>query len=66
MVAITAATPARNRGRLGLQALRDTLAAVEVDIIGGEPIPRGPPFETEAAELLAALIDRAAAASQVT
>lgn len=41
VVAITAAVPGPERGRRGLQALRDTLSAVRATIVGGEPIPRG-------------------------
>jgi chromate reductase, NAD(P)H dehydrogenase (quinone) len=62
VVAITAAVPAPDRGRRGLQALRDTLTAVRATIVGGEPIVRGPEFDRQAAELLNALI---AAAAQV-
>jgi NAD(P)H-dependent FMN reductase len=47
VVAITAAVPGPERGRRGLQALRDTLSAVRVRIVGGEPIPRGPEFEPQ-------------------
>lgn len=60
VVAITAAVPAPDRGRRGLQALRDTLSAVRATIVGGEPIPRGPGFEPEVAALVQALIDAAA------
>jgi chromate reductase, NAD(P)H dehydrogenase (quinone) len=56
VVAITAAVPAPERGRRGLQALRDTLAAVRATIVGGEPIARGPEFDRHVAELLQALI----------
>ena len=42
VVAITAAVPAPERGRRGLQALRDTLGAVRATIVGGEPISQGP------------------------
>jgi NAD(P)H-dependent FMN reductase len=60
VVAITAAVPAPERGRRGLQALRDTLYAVRATIVGGEPIPKGPGFEPQIAALLRALIDAAA------
>jgi chromate reductase len=56
VVAITAAVPGAERGRLGLKALRDTLGAVSAVIVGGEPIVRGPSFEHEVGELLRALI----------
>src|SRR4029077_4412644 len=56
VVAITAAVPAPERGRRGLQALRETLAAVRATIVGGEPIARGPEFDRQLAEVLEALI----------
>jgi NAD(P)H-dependent FMN reductase len=56
VVAITAAVPAPERGRRGLQALRDTLSAVRATLVGGEPIPRGPEFDRQVAELVRALI----------
>ena len=59
VVAITAAVPGPERGRRGLQALRDTLSAVRATIVGGEPIPRGPDFEAQVAVLVRALIDTA-------
>jgi chromate reductase len=59
VVAITASVPGPDRGRLGLQALRDTLEAVSVTIVGGEPTTRGASFEREVATLLRALVDEA-------
>jgi NAD(P)H-dependent FMN reductase len=59
VVAITCAVPASERGRRGLKALSDTLAAVSARIVGGEPIARGPHFEGEVARLLATLVARA-------
>lgn len=56
VVAITAAVPGPERGRRGLQALRDTLSALRVTIVGGEPIARGPAFEAEVAGLVQALV----------
>ena len=56
VVAITAAVPARERGRRGLQALRDTLSAVRATIVGGEPIPKGPELERDVTELVRMLI----------
>jgi chromate reductase, NAD(P)H dehydrogenase (quinone) len=56
VVAITAAVPGPERGRRGLQALRDTLSAVRASIVGGEPIPIGPEFEPLVAALVEALI----------
>jgi chromate reductase len=57
VVAITAAVAAPERGRRGLQALRDTLSAVRATIVGGEPIARGPEFERQIAALVRALIE---------
>ena len=62
VVAITAAVPAPERGRRGLQALRDTLAAVRATIIGGEPIPPGPTRDRDVAQLVRALIAAVVAA----
>src|SRR6185295_14869785 len=62
VVAITAAVPAPERGRRGLQALRDTLAAVRVTIIGGEPIPAGPSRDRDVAQLVRVLIAAVAGA----
>jgi len=59
VVAITAAVPGPERGRLGLQALRQTLGAVRATIVGGEPIPRGPDFERRVAELVRELAEAA-------
>jgi len=56
VVAITAAVPGPERGRRGLQALRDTLSAVRAVIVGGEPIPIGSEFEGQIANLLRDLI----------
>src|SRR3954466_7886314 len=56
VVAITAAVPGPERGRRGLQALRDTLTAVRVTIVGGEPIVKGPEFDRQVATLMEALI----------
>ena len=56
VVGVTAAVPAPERGRRGLQALRDTLSAVRAEIVGGEPIPIGPTFESQVAALVRDLI----------
>ncbi len=61
VVAITAATPAPNRGERGLSALRQTLMAVSARIVGGEPIARGPAFEPSLRALLAQLVSEARA-----
>ena len=65
VVAITAAVPALERGRRGLQALRETLGAVRATIVGGEPIVAGPELDRHAAELVAALVAAARARSGV-
>lgn len=57
VVGITSVVPSPGRGRRGLQALRDTLSAVRVVIVGGEPIPAGPAFEHEVRDLVVALIE---------
>jgi chromate reductase, NAD(P)H dehydrogenase (quinone) len=59
VVAITAAVPGPERGRRGLQALRDTLSAVRASIVGGEPIPIGPEFERQVGVLVKDLIQAA-------
>lgn len=59
VVAITAAVPGAERGRLGLQALRQTLGAVNATIVFGEPIARGPAFEQEVGQLVRALVEAA-------
>jgi chromate reductase, NAD(P)H dehydrogenase (quinone) len=65
IVAITAAVPSPERGRCGLQALRDTLSAVRATIVGGEPIAKGPDFHSRIAELVADLLHVVAHASGV-
>jgi chromate reductase len=55
VVAITAAVPGAERGRKGLQALRDTLGAVRATIVGGEPIVVGADLDRQVGELLEAL-----------
>ena len=59
IVAITAAVAWTGRGRHGLDALRNTLTAVSATIVGGEPIPKGPEFESEVAALVRQLLERA-------
>src|SRR5262249_51694281 len=59
VVAITAAVPGPERGRLGLQALRQTLGAVRATIVGGEAIARGPDAERQVAALVRALVEAA-------
>jgi NAD(P)H-dependent FMN reductase len=61
VVAITTAVPGPERGRRGLQALRDTLTAVRATIVGGEPIAMGAEFELRVAALVQALVEAAAA-----
>jgi chromate reductase len=62
VVAITAAVPAPERGRRGLQALRDTLSAVRATLVGGEPIPLVPEFESQIAGLVRTLVEAAVTA----
>jgi NAD(P)H-dependent FMN reductase len=62
VVGVTAATADAGRGRLGLQALQDTLLAVDASIVGGAPTVRGPDFEHDVAELVNALIKAVEAA----
>ena len=59
LVAVTAAVVAKERGQRGLKALRDTLAAVNARIVGGEPVVRGPRFEQDVASLMSALVEAA-------
>jgi chromate reductase, NAD(P)H dehydrogenase (quinone) len=58
VVAITAASPAAYRGRLGLEALASALGAVSAVVVGGEPIAPGPQFEAQIEALVVALCDR--------
>ena len=60
VVAITAVVAGSERGRRGLQALRDTLSAVRATIVGGEPITKGPGLETQVAALVQALVEATA------
>ncbi len=57
VVAVTAAVGARERGRRGLSALRQTLDAVSASIVSEEPILKGPTFEREITELVQLLSD---------
>jgi chromate reductase, NAD(P)H dehydrogenase (quinone) len=41
LIATLASTPSAARGKLGLQALHQTLSAVKAQLVGGAPIPRG-------------------------
>ena len=56
LIAITAAVPGPERGRLGLKALRDTLGAVSARVVGGEPIARGSDFERHVSDLVTELV----------
>ena len=60
VVAITSSVPSSKRGRLGLKALQDTLAAVSARLAFVEPIARGPSLDERLAEVLRALVERAA------
>ena len=57
IIAIAAAVPAPERGRRGLQALREPLTAVRATSVGAEPIVTGPDFESRVASLVSALVD---------
>lgn len=56
VVGVTASVTHVDRGRRGLAALCDTLAAVAAVIVGRDPIVRGPSFESEVARLLRSLV----------
>ena len=60
IVAITAAVAGPERGRRGLEALRNSLSAVRATIVGGEPIAKGPGMESQVAALVWALVEAAA------
>jgi chromate reductase, NAD(P)H dehydrogenase (quinone) len=57
VVAITAAVAGPERGRRGLEALRDTLSAVRARIVGGDPIAKGQRLELQVAALVQALVE---------
>ena len=61
-VAVTASVNVAERGRRGLGALSDTLAAVRANVTHREPIVRGPTAKGELVALIAALVDAATAA----
>ncbi len=61
VIAITASVPGPERGRMGLAALRQTLGAVSANVVGGEPIVRGPAFEASVRALLDGLVEAARA-----
>jgi NAD(P)H-dependent FMN reductase len=56
VAAITAAVPTSERGRRGLQALRDSLFAVRAVVVSGEPIARGMDFHARVTELVADVV----------
>ena len=56
VVAITASVVHRDRGRMGLAALRQTLGAVSAQIVGGEPIVRGPDADHDVRAPLDAIV----------
>lgn len=67
VVAITAAVAGPQRGRRGLEALRNTLSAVRATIVGGaEPIAKGPGLESQVAGLVRALLEATAAHHDMT
>jgi chromate reductase len=66
IVAVTASVPHLERGRRGLAALRETLGAVSADVVGSEPIARGPGFEADVKRLVEELVARVRARTQMT
>jgi len=58
-VALTAAVPSLERGRRGLDALKNVLLAVDARVVSSAPIVRGAGLEQELLALLLALIDSA-------
>ena len=60
VVATTSVAAQLDRGRRGLQALGQTLRAVDAVVVGESPILRGPGLEAAVRELVNALVDRAA------
>lgn len=63
LVAVTASTVHPERGRMGLQALLQTLSAVSAQVVGGEPTVRGQGEEATIRALLEALQARNACAA---
>lgn len=57
VIAITASVSHSDRGRRGLDALRQTLQAVSARTVGGEPLVRGPELERELAALLRSIVE---------
>ncbi len=57
VVGLTAAVSYPERGKRGLKALSDTLAAVSARLVGGRGILRGTAFEREVAELVQAIVE---------
>lgn len=60
IVGVTAASHHPERGRRGLSALIEPLTALSADIVGGEPIARGPGADDAVAALVRALAERVA------
>ncbi len=57
VVALTASTPAAERGLRGLEAVKVTLGAVSGRVVGGAPIVRGPDADGALSRLLSAVIE---------
>jgi chromate reductase len=57
VVAITAAVPHPSRGRLGLDALAQTLRAVDAIIVWNEPTVRGPGSDERVVTMVQALVE---------
>lgn len=56
VVGVTASVPGPGRGLLGLQALIQTLSAIDAVIVGGQPIVRGPAMQSDLQTLLSAVV----------
>jgi chromate reductase, NAD(P)H dehydrogenase (quinone) len=61
VVTIAAAVAGPERGRRGLEALRDTLSAERATIVRGDSIAKGPELESQVASPVRALVEAAAA-----
>jgi chromate reductase, NAD(P)H dehydrogenase (quinone) len=61
VVGTTSAVSDKQRGQRGLDALRQTLLAVDAILVGGTPIEKGAAFESDVATLIRAIVERAVA-----
>jgi chromate reductase len=60
LVAITAAVPHAGRGRMGLDALAQTLRAIDAVVVWNEPTVRDPDAIASVGRIVGALVDAAA------